>query len=219
MQRRVVVTGMGVLTAIGNNLQEFWNGLLQGRNGVDTLTLFDPSSQSTRFAAEVKNFSVDGILDVRESNRMDRYTQFAMVAADEAIKDSGLDLEKINSDMIGVVVGSGIGGIQSFENEHTKFIEKGPRRVSPYFVPQMISDIAAGQISIKYHFKGPNYATVSACASVSNNSLLKKQPKRLPVSSMRNSVSWRQRSNWMIRPLSSSKSSKGPWRICWDPEA
>lgn len=94
MQRRVVVTGMGVLTAIGNNLQEFWNGLLQGRNGVDTLTLFDPSSQSTRFAAEVKNFSVDGILDVRESNRMDRYTQFAMVAADEAIKDSGLDLEK-----------------------------------------------------------------------------------------------------------------------------
>ena len=168
MQRRVVVTGMGALTAIGNNLQEFWNGLLQGRNGVDTLTLFDPSSQSTRFAAEVKNFSVDGILDVRESNRMDRYTQLAMVAAEEAIKDSGLDIEKTNLDMAGVVVGSGIGGIQSFENEHTKFIEKGPRRVSPYFVPQMISDIAAGQISIKYQFRGPNYATVSACATASH---------------------------------------------------
>jgi len=168
MQRRVVVTGMGALTAIGNNLQEFWNGLLQGRNGVDTLTLFDPSSQSTRFAAEVKNFSVDGILDVRESNRMDRYTQLAMVAAEEAIKDSGLDIEKTNLDMAGVVVGSGIGGIQSFENEHTKFIEKGPRRGSPYFVPQMISDIAAGQISIKYQFRGPNYATVSACATASH---------------------------------------------------
>lgn len=168
MQRRVVVTGMGAISAIGNNLQEFWNGLLRGQNGVDTLTLFDPVNQSTRFAAEVKNFSVDGILDVRESNRMDRYTQLAMVAADEAIKDSGIDIEKINLDMAGVVVGSGIGGIQSFENEHTKFIEKGPRRVSPYFVPQMISDIAAGQISIKYHFRGPNYATVSACATASH---------------------------------------------------
>lgn len=168
MQRRVVVTGMGAISAIGNNLQEYWNGLLQGRNGVDTLTLFDPSNQSTRFAAEVKKFSVDGILDVRECNRMDRYTQFAMVAADEAIKDSGLNLEKINLDMAGVVVGSGIGGIQSFEDEHIKFIEKGPRRVSPYFVPQMISDIAAGQISIKYQFKGPNYATVSACATASH---------------------------------------------------
>jgi len=159
---------MGAISAIGNNLQEFWNGLLRGQNGVNTLTLFDPVNQSTRFAAEVKNFSVDGILDVRESNRMDRYTQFAMVAAEEAIKDSGIDIEKINLDMAGVVVGSGIGGIQSFENEHTKFIEKGPRRVSPYFVPQMISDIAAGQISIKYHFRGPNYATVSACATASH---------------------------------------------------
>ncbi len=168
MHRRVVVTGMGAMTAIGNSVKAFWEGLLQGKNGVGTITHFDASQFSTRFAAEVKNFSFDGILDVRESNRMDRYTQMAMVAAHEALRDSGLDLEKIDHDMAGVVVGSGIGGIQSFETEHSKYIEKGPRRVSPYFVPQMISDIAAGQISIRYGLKGPNYATVSACATASH---------------------------------------------------
>jgi len=159
---------MGAMTAIGNSVKAFWEGLLQGKNGVGTITHFDASQFSTRFAAEVKNFSFDGILDVRESNRMDRYTQMAMVAAHEALRDSGLDLEKIDHDMAGVVVGSGIGGIQSFETEHSKYIEKGPRRVSPYFVPQMISDIAAGQISIRYGLKGPNYATVSACATASH---------------------------------------------------
>lgn len=168
MHRRVVVTGMGAMTAIGNSVKAFWEGLLQGKNGVGAITHFDPAQFSTRFAAEVKNFSFDGILDVRESNRMDRYTQMAMVAAHEALQDSGLDLEKIDHDMAGVVVGSGIGGIQSFETEHGKYIEKGPRRVSPYFVPQMISDIAAGQISIRYGLKGPNYATVSACATASH---------------------------------------------------
>lgn len=168
MQRRVVVTGMGAITAIGNSMKAFWEGLLQGKNGVGSITHFDASQFSTRFAAEVKNFSVDGILDVRELNRMDRYTQMAMVAAHEALQDSGLDLQKIDPTMAGVVVGSGIGGIQSFETEHSKYIEKGPRRVSPYFVPQMISDIAAGQISIRYGLKGPNYATVSACATASH---------------------------------------------------
>lgn len=168
MQRRVVVTGMGAITAIGNTVKAFWEGVLQGKNGVGTITHFDPSQFSTRFAAEVKNFSFDGILDIRESHRMDRYTQMAMVAAHEALQDSGLDLEKIDHNMAGVVVGSGIGGIQSFETEHGKYIEKGPRRVSPYFVPQMISDIAAGQISIRYGLKGPNYATVSACATASH---------------------------------------------------
>jgi 3-oxoacyl-[acyl-carrier-protein] synthase II len=153
---------------VGKNLKDFWEGLLKGRNGVDRITAFDPSSHSTHFAAEVKNFSFEGVLDVRESNRMDRYTQFAMIAAHEAINDSGLDLGKINLDMAGVVVGSGIGGIKSFEVEHSKYVEKGPRRVSPYFVPQMIADIAAGQISIRYKLRGPNYATVSACATASH---------------------------------------------------
>jgi 3-oxoacyl-[acyl-carrier-protein] synthase II len=168
MQRRVVITGIGVISSAGNNLKEFWQSLLRGQNGVARITAFDPSNHSTHFAAEVKNFTVDGVLDVRESNRMDRYTQFAMVAAHEAMDDSGLDLEKINLDMAGVVIGSGIGGIQSFETEHGKYIEKGPRRVSPYFVPQMISDIAAGQVSIRYNLRGPNYATVSACATASH---------------------------------------------------
>ena len=166
--RRVVVTGMGVVTAIGNNVKDFWEGLLEGRNGVADITHFDASQNSTRFGAEVKHFSVEGILTPLETRRMDVYTQYAMVAADEAVRHSGLDLEKINLDRAGVVVGSGIGGILSFEQEHAKFVAHGPRRVSPYFVPQMISDIAAGQISIRYRLRGPNYATVSACATASH---------------------------------------------------
>ena len=168
MQRRVVITGLGAVTAIGKTVKDFWEGLLEGRNGVDQITHFDASQHSTHFAAEVKNFSVEGFLDKREARRMDLYTQFAMVAANEAIEDAGLDLQKIDLNMAGVVVGSGIGGIKSFEVEHTKYIEKGARRVSPYFVPLMISDIAAGQISIRYGLKGPNYATVSACATASH---------------------------------------------------
>ncbi len=168
MQRRVVITGMGAVTAIGKTVKEYWEGLLAGCNGVAQITHFDPSQHSTRFAAEVKDFSVEGFLDIREARRMDLYTQYAMVAADEAIKDAGLDLQKIDPYTTGVVVGSGIGGIQSFEDEHTKYIEKGARRVSPYFVPLMISDIAAGQISIRYGLKGPNYATVSACATATH---------------------------------------------------
>lgn len=166
--RRVVVTGMGVVTAIGNNVKDFWEGLLEGRNGVADITHFDASQHSTRFGAEVKNFSVEGILTPLETRRMDVYTQYAMVAADEAVRHSGIDLEKIDRDRAGVVVGSGIGGILSFEQEHAKFVAHGPRRVSPYFVPQMISDIAAGQISIRYQLRGPNYATVSACATASH---------------------------------------------------
>ena len=125
-------------------------------------------AHSTQFGAEVKNFSPEPVVDHRESRRMDLYTQYAMVAADEAINDSGINFEKIDPDMAGVVVGSGIGGILSLEVEHQKFLAKGPRRISPYFVPQMISDIAAGHISIRYNLKGPNYATVSACATGSH---------------------------------------------------
>ena len=168
MQRRVVITGMGAVTAIGNSKKEYWEGLLEGRNGAENITRFDASKHATKFGAEVKNFSPENVIDHRETRRMDLYTQFAMVAAHEAIEDSGLDLDKIDLDMAGVVVGSGIGGILSFEVEHGKFMEKGPRRISPYFVPQMISDIASGHISIRYNLKGPNYGTVSACATGSH---------------------------------------------------
>ena len=169
MSRRVVVTGMGVVTPIGNSVKEFKEGLWQGRNGVDYITHFDASEHLTKFAAEVKNFSAEGILEEKDQRKLDPYAQYAMVAAHEAILDSGLDLEKVDLERSGVIVGSGIGGIQSFEQEHTKFIERGPRRISPFFVPQMISDIAAGHISMKYNLRGPNYSIVSACATASHS--------------------------------------------------
>lgn len=169
MSRRVVVTGMGVVAPIGNSVKEFKEGLFQGRNGVDYITHFDASEHPTKFAAEVKNFSAEGILEDKDRRKLDPYTQYAMVAAHEAILDSGLDLDKIDLERSGVVVGSGIGGIQSFEREHLKFVERGPRRVSPFFVPQMISDIAAGHISMKYNLRGPNYCIVSACATASHS--------------------------------------------------
>ncbi len=168
MARRVVVTGMGAVTPIGNSVKDFWEGLLEGRNGVDYITRFDASDHKTRFAAEVKDVNFDDVLDRRERNRVDLYAAFAMKAAKEAMEDAGVDLETLNRERAGVVVGSGIGGILSFETEHAKMLKHGPRRVSPYFVPQMISDIAAGHISIRYKLTGPNYATVSACATASH---------------------------------------------------
>ncbi len=168
MQRRVVITGMGSVTPIGNTVKDFWEGLLEGRNGIDHITHFDASNHTTTFGGEVKDFNVDGIIEPRDTRRFDLYTQYAIVAAHEAIKDSELDFDKTDVFRTGVVIGSGIGGISSFENEHAKYLNSGARRVSPYFVPQMISDIAAGQVSIKYGLKGPNYATVSACATANH---------------------------------------------------
>ncbi len=169
MDRRVVITGLGAVTPIGNSVPEFWQGLIEGKNGVDYITYFDTENHATRFAAEVKNFDPEGILDRKEARKLDLFTQYSLVAAHEAILDSGLELEKEDLNRIGVVVGSGIGGIWSFEKEHEKFMNHGPRRISPFFIPQMISDIAAGHISIKYHFRGPNYCVVSACATASHS--------------------------------------------------
>ncbi|NOX38932.1 MAG: beta-ketoacyl-ACP synthase II [Calditrichaeota bacterium] len=168
MNRRVVVTGMGAVTPIGNSVKAFWEGLVEGRNGVDFITRFDASAFATRFAAEVKDFHPEDVLSPREINRMDLFSQYTMVAAEEAVRDAGLDFEKIDPERAGAIIGSGIGGLQSFETEHSKFLEKGPRRVSPYFITQMIIDIAAGHVSMKYNLKGPNYATVSACATASH---------------------------------------------------
>jgi len=164
-KRRVVVTGYGAITPIGNSASETWNSLLQGKSGVGNITLFDTERFKTSIAAEVKDFDAIGRFGRKDSRKLDRYSQFAMVAADEAIEVSGLDLDKEDRDRIGVIVGSGIGGMQSIENEHTKLINGGPGKVSPFYIPLMIADIAAGHISMKHVLKGPNYATVSACAT------------------------------------------------------
>ncbi len=167
--KRVVVTGLGALTPIGNNVQEFWNGLKNGVSGIDWITLFDASKFKTKFACEVKNFKVEDYIDRKEARKLDRYAQFALVTADEAVKDSGLDLEKIDKDSVGVIWSSGIGGIQTFQEEVRAFyVGDGMPRFSPFFIPKMIADIAAGHISIKYGFRGPNFSTVSACASSSH---------------------------------------------------
>lgn len=167
--RRVVVTGIGALTPIGNNVQDYWNALSNGVSGAGPITRFDASKFKTRFACEVKGFDVNNFIDRKEARRMDPYTQYAMVTAEEAIKNSGLDLEKINKDRAAVIWASGIGGLTSFTNEVSAFAKgDGTPRFSPFFIPMMIADIAAGLISIKYGFRGPNFAVVSACASSTN---------------------------------------------------
>lgn len=167
--KRVVVTGLGALTPIGNNIEDFWNGLVNGVSGAAPITYFDTTKFKTRFACELKNFDITQFFDRKEARKMDRFTQYAMVAADEAIVDSKLDLEKINKDRVGVIWGAGIGGLETFQNEVLTHAEgDGTPRFNPFFIPKMIADMAPGQISIRYGFRGPNFATVSACASSSN---------------------------------------------------
>ena len=167
--RRVVVTGMGALTPIGNNLQDFWKSLVDGVSGAGLITHFDTSKFKTRFACEIKNYDASRYFDRKESRKMDRYTQYAHVAADEAVKDAGLDPEATDKDRSGVIWASGIGGIETILEEVKGFVMgDGTPRFSPFFIPKMISDIAAGMLSIKYGFRGPNFATVSACASSTN---------------------------------------------------
>jgi 3-oxoacyl-[acyl-carrier-protein] synthase II len=170
--KRVVVTGLGALTPLGNNLQAYWNGLANGVSGADMITLFDTTKFKTKFACEVKNFNPEDFMDRKEARKMDRFAQFAFVTTEEAIKDSGLDLEKIDKSRVGVIWGSGIGGLTSFFHESADFATgDGTPRFSPFFITKMISDIAGGLVSIKYGFGGPNYTTVSACAS-SNNAMI-----------------------------------------------
>jgi len=167
--KRVVVTGLGALTPIGNNVKEYWNGLISGKSGAAPITYFDASKFKTQFACELKNFNATDYLNRKEARKMDRFTQYAMVASDEAIKDSGVDLEKLDKSRVGVIWGAGIGGLETFQNEVLNYASgDGSPRFNPFFIPKMIADIAPGQISIKYGFRGPNFATVSACASSSN---------------------------------------------------
>lgn len=167
--KRVVVTGMGALTPIGNTLEEYWNGLVNGVPGADNITLFDASKFKTKFACEVKNFDPTQFLDKKEARKIDRFTQFALVVSDEAMADAGLNAENINPDRIGVVFGSGIGGLITFQNEVMDFAKgDGTPRFNPFFIPKMILDIAAGQISMRHNLRGPNFAVTSACASSTN---------------------------------------------------
>ena len=168
--KRVVVTGLGAVTPVGNTPEEMWNNLINGVSGAAPITLFDTSLFKTKFACEVKNLNINDFLDRKEARKMDRYTQFAMIAAMQAVKDCGWDLEQEDKNRIGVVFGVGIGGIKTFEEEVSYYAlnkENGPK-YNPFFIPKMIADIAAGQISIMYGFHGPNYITASACASSSN---------------------------------------------------
>ena len=167
-KRRVVVTGLGVLTPIGNNVAEFWDGVKSGKSGAGPITYFNPENFATKFACEVKGFDPEKYIDKKAARRMDLFTQFALATAVMAVEDSELNLEKEDRERIGVVFGSGIGGMDTFEKQTKAFFDGGPRKISPFFVPMMISDIAAGQISIRYGLKGPNYATTSACATSSH---------------------------------------------------
>lgn len=164
--KRVVVTGLGALTPIGNNVSEYWDGLVNGVSGADFIKQFDASKFKTRFACELKNFNPEEHLDRKEARKLDRFSQIALVAADQAVKDAGLDAEGINKDRVGVIWTSGIGGMITFIEEMSNFNSgDGTPRFNPFFIPKLILDIAAGHISMKYGFRGPNYATVSACAS------------------------------------------------------
>lgn len=164
---RVVITGIGAVTPLGNNVNEFWSGVKEGRNAIDFVKCFDNQNFKAKLAAEV-NINIEEHLDKKEARRMDRFTQFALIAANEAIADSKLDVDNVDKYRFGVVFGSGVGGIKTMENEHTTLMEKGPGRVSPYFIPMMISNLAAGNIAIKYGAKGIANTVVTACASGTN---------------------------------------------------
>jgi len=167
--KRVVITGLGAITPLGNSVDELWKNLKNGVSGSDLITRFDTTKFKTKFACQVKDYNVTDHFDRKESRKMDLYAQYAMVAADQAIKDSGLDTEAINRDKAGVIWSSGIGGLQTFFDEITGYVQGDfTPRFSPFFIPKMISDIASGHISIKYGFRGPNFSTVSACASSTN---------------------------------------------------
>jgi 3-oxoacyl-[acyl-carrier-protein] synthase II len=167
--KRVVVTGLGALTPIGNNLHEYWNGLVNGVSGAGPITRFDASKFKTQFACELKNFEVTDFINRKDARKMDKFTQYAMVAADEAIADAGFNLDSLNKDRVGVIWGAGIGGLETFQQEMHNFSSgDGSPRFNPFFIPKMIADIAPGYISIKYGFRGPNFTTVAACASSAN---------------------------------------------------
>jgi 3-oxoacyl-[acyl-carrier-protein] synthase II len=167
--KRIVVTGIGALTPIGNNLDAYWEGLINGVSGADMITQFDASKFKTRFACEIKGFDPEAFMEKKEARKLDRFSQIALVASDQAVADAGITKDNVDHDRVGVIFASGIGGLNTFTDEVTNFVHgDGTPRFSPFFIPKMILDIAAGQISMKHGFRGPNFAVVSACASSTN---------------------------------------------------
>jgi len=167
--KRVVVTGLGAITPIGNTIDEYWNGLINGVSGADMITLFDASKFKTKFACEIKGFEATAFLEKKEARKIDRFTQIALIASDQAVSDAGITKDNVNTDRVGVVFASGIGGLITFQEEVMNFAKgDGTPRFNPFFIPKMILDIAAGQISMRHGFRGPNFAVVSACASSTN---------------------------------------------------
>ena len=167
--KRVVVTGIGTINPLGNNLEDYWSNLLKGVSGADAITLFDASKFKTRFACEVKGFDPTNYMEKKEARKLDRFAQLALVASDMAVVDAGINRDNVNVDRVGVIFASGIGGLITFQEEVTNFVKgDGTPRFNPFFIPKMILDIAAGQISMRHVFRGPNYAVVSACASSTN---------------------------------------------------
>lgn len=169
MGKRVVITGMGAVTPIGNDVNKFWSGVKEGVCGIDFIKTINTENFKVKLAAEIKDFNPEVAIDKKEIKRMDKYTQYAMVASEEAIKDAKLDVNSVDSERFGIVVGSGIGGLYTLENEHSKLLAKGPNRVSPFMVPMMIANIASGHIGIKYNAKGPCLSVVTACATGTNS--------------------------------------------------
>lgn len=163
--RRVVITGLGAITPIGNNVEEFWNGIKEGKCGIDKITAFDTTDFKVKLAAEVKGYNPEEYFDRKEAKRLDKFSQYAMIAAREAWEDSGIDKEKENMERVGVILGSGIGGIETIENENRKMVEKGPDRISPMYIPMSISNMAAGNVAIEIGAKGESIAMVTACAT------------------------------------------------------
>jgi len=163
-----VITGLGPITPVGIGKEKFWNSLVEGVSGISYITRFDTKDYTSKIAGEVKDFQPENFIDKREARKMDRFTQFAVAGAKLAIEDSGLDIEKIDTKRVGVILGSGIGGIETLEKEHTKLMERGPKRISPFFIPMMISNMAPGQISMIFGFKGPSFTITTACASGSH---------------------------------------------------
>lgn len=168
MKRRVVITGLGVVSPVGNSVETFWNSLITGKSGIRTIDRFDTTGFATTIAGQVKDFNPEDFMDKKEARRMDRFVQYAVAAAKQAIEHSGLDITHENSERVGVYIGSGIGGLETLCDQHSVLEEKGPRRVSPFFVPMMISDMASGQVSIIFGAKGPNSSPISACATGTN---------------------------------------------------
>ncbi|MBN1153720.1 beta-ketoacyl-ACP synthase II [candidate division KSB1 bacterium] len=168
MNKRVVVTGMGILSPLAIDLGNYWTSLVEGRSGVDYITRFDTTDFDVKIAAEIKDLNIDDWLDKKESRKMDGFTRYGVIAAELAVKDANIDFDKTDRSRVGVITGSGIGGMETFEKEYRTYFEKGPNRVSPFFIPMMIPDILPGRISIQYGCKGPNYTVISACASASH---------------------------------------------------